>query len=115
GRVSANTAGASAGGRGYAASAGRGPALLALDNPCGTFFPAGARADLGEVQIDVEVDATGHAHASSVLLELPLGQGFANAAHACARQLHFTPALGQNGAPTAGHAKLKLRFKRRTA
>jgi outer membrane biosynthesis protein TonB len=101
-------------GTGAASATSHGPALLALGNPCSAFFPAQADADRGEVQLEVEVDASGHAHASAVLLELPHGQGFAGAARECARQLQFAPAMSQGGAPTTGHAKLKLRFKRRT-
>jgi hypothetical protein len=93
----------------------RGPALLAAGDLCASYFPAHAHVDRGEVQIDVEVDASGRAHASAVMVEAPLGQGFAGAARECARWLRFAPALSQLGAPVAGHAKLKLRFKRRTA
>jgi outer membrane biosynthesis protein TonB len=94
---------------------GRGPALLALGNPCTGYFPEDAHADHGEVQLDVTVDASGHTHASAVLAEQPLGQGFASAARDCARRLEFAPAVSEHGAPMAGHARLKLRFKRRTS
>ena len=94
---------------------GRAPALLAAGDLCAPFFPDRAEADRGEVQIEVEVDAGGHAHASAVLIEAPLNQGFASAARECARRLRFAPAMSESGAPVIGHAKLKLRFKRRTA
>jgi TonB family protein len=93
-------------------SAARGPGLVAIGSPCSSFFPADADDDQGEVQIDVSVDAEGHTRASNVLIEAPRGQGFGNAARACVRRLHFAPARAAGGAPVAGHATLKLRFKR---
>jgi hypothetical protein len=64
------------------------------------------------VQVDVAVDASGHAALSSVLLERPAGQGFAQAAHACTRKLLFAPARDAAGSAVPVHAKLRLVFKR---
>jgi hypothetical protein len=102
-------------GSGAAGGAAHGPGLLAFDSPCAGYFPAHANADHGEVQLSVDVDARGQARASTVLIEQPLHQGFGSAARACARQLHFAPAITDSGAAVPGHAKLKLRFDRRSA
>ena len=98
-----------------ATTSGRAPLLLAAGDLCAAYFPAHAEADRGEVQIEVVVDASGRAEPREVLIEAPLNQGFAGAARECARWLRFAPAMSESGAPTVGHAKLKLRFKRRTA
>ncbi len=104
------------GARGAASGAGQGApaprAQLLSSSPCAGFFPGGAAADVGEVQVDVAVDATGHAALSSVLLERPAGQGFARAAQACASKLLFAPAHDGSGAAVPVHAKLRLVFKR---
>jgi hypothetical protein len=113
--ASTNLGAVGGGAPGAAGMLGHGPALLALSNPCTGYFPEDAHVDQGEVQLDVTVDASGHTHASAVLAEQPRGQGFASAAHDCARRLQFAPAVSERGAPMAGHARLKLRFKRRTS
>lgn len=114
--VGALGAGARGAGHGGAGGSGgallRGPALLALRNPCRGFFPASATVGHGEVRIDVEVDAQGHARLSRLLQEIPRGQGFGSAAQACAAALRFAPAIDQQGLATAGQAKLELRFDR---
>jgi outer membrane biosynthesis protein TonB len=89
-----------------------GPALRPAGSSCSADFPARARVDHGEVQVIVDVDAAGHAHVRSVLLEHPHGQGFGSAARSCAEHLHFDPAIDVRGAPVSGHAKLRLRFDR---
>jgi hypothetical protein len=90
----------------------RGPGLLARGDICSRYFPSHAHANLGRVQISVQVDAAGHARASRVLLESPLGNEFGSAARACAAALRFVPAIDRRGAPVAGEAKLELRFRR---
>jgi hypothetical protein len=115
GSVAAGRAHAGSQGTGAGPATGRvghGPGLVTLGSPCASYFPADAHDDQGEVQIDVSVDAAGHTHASTVLAEQPRGQGFGNAAQACVRQLRFAPARAESGAPVAGHATLKLRFRR---
>lgn len=87
-------------------------AQLLSNHPCAGYFPGEAAVDVGEVQVDVAVDVRGHAALSSVLLERPLGQGFAQAAQACARKLLFAPAHDGSGAAVPVHAKLRLVFKR---
>jgi hypothetical protein len=101
-------------GRERAASAAgllRGPGLLGA-SPCRGYFPAQATAARGAVQIEVRVDETGHAVLSRLLRELPQGQGFGPAAHACAAALRFVPAVNRDGAAVAGEAKLELTFSR---
>lgn len=116
--ASAGSASLGHGGLGHgepgAAGAGlmRGPGLIAYGSPCRQYFPAQARADVGEVQIEVTVDEGGHARASNVLAEMPKGHGFGRAASACADHLRFNPALNRDGARVAGRAKLLLRFRR---
>jgi TonB family protein len=102
-------------GLGASGGAAHGPGLLAFDSPCAGYFPARANADHGEVQLSIDVDARGQTRASTVLIEQPRNQGFGIAARACARQLHFAPAITDSGAAVPGHAKLKLRFDRRSA
>ncbi len=92
-----------------------GPVLRAARGGCTGYFPADARSGHGEVEIDVNVDAGGHARASSVLNEQPFGQGFGSAARGCVRTLEFAPAVDRSGAAVAGHAKLRLRFDRPSA
>jgi TonB family protein len=98
-----------------ASVAAHGPALLPAGSSCAADFPARAHADHGEVHVLVDVDAGGHAHVSSVLLEHPHGQGFGSAARSCAEHLRFDPAIDPRGAPVPGHAKLRLRFDRVSA
>ncbi|HEX5658434.1 MAG TPA: hypothetical protein VFX59_14630 [Polyangiales bacterium] len=88
------------------------PALIASRNPCLGFFPAGAQADHGKVQVQVHVDETGHASASAIVVEAPLGQDFGRAARACAAALRFAPARDSHGLAVAGDAKLELHFHR---
>jgi hypothetical protein len=88
------------------------PALLASRNPCIGYFPAGAHVDHGRVQIQVHVDETGHARASEVVVEAPLGNDFGRAARACASALRFAPARDALGAAVAADAKLELHFHR---
>jgi outer membrane biosynthesis protein TonB len=92
-----------------------GPALLPAGSSCAADFPYRARADHGEVQVMVDVDAGGHAHVTNIMVERPYGQGFAAAARSCAQHLRFDPAVDQTGARVAGGAKLRLRFDRRSA
>ncbi|MFT3924220.1 MAG: hypothetical protein QM778_16920 [Myxococcales bacterium] len=99
-------------GTGAGAGLAHGPGLIARGSPCHRYFPVNARADAGEVQIEVSVDEHGRAHASNVLVEMPKGHGFASAASACVAELRFDPALTQDGAQVAGRAKLRLRFRR---
>lgn len=106
---------AEGGGQGAVQGRAHGPALLALPHPCARYFPPSARANHGEVQVSVEVDAQGQTSASAVLVEAPLGQGFGPAARACIRELHFAPAVSGTGSAVPGHAKLKLSFDRRSA
>jgi outer membrane biosynthesis protein TonB len=87
-------------------------AQLLSSHPCAGYFPGAATADVGEVQVDIVVDASGHAARSSVLIERPSGQGFAQAAQACAPRLLFAPAHDGTGAAVPARAKLKLVFKR---
>jgi hypothetical protein len=108
----AGTKGAASDGTGAGGAAAHGPGLIARGSPCFRFFPAQARVLAGEVQIEVNVDAAGHSHASRILVESPRGQGFASAASACARQLTFAPAADAAGLPVAGRAKLLLKFRR---
>lgn len=96
---------------GSVAAAGRGPGLLATRSPCAGYFPRQARAEQGEVKIEVEVDPSGRTRASTVLAEHPRDQGFASAARACAARLRFAPALSA-GAPVSGRATLRLTFRR---
>lgn len=91
----------------------RAPRLLALHDPCAGYFPQRATIDHGVVQIDVEVDEAGRPQVNELLQELPRGQGFGDAARACAAHLRFVPALDGAGTPSRGHAKLELRFDRR--
>jgi hypothetical protein len=100
-----------AGGAG-SGTAVRRPGLLAQRNPCSGYFPVRANADHGQVQLSVHVDAAGHARADRLLLESPRGQGFGQAARACASALHFAPAVDAHGMPVKGVAKLELRFDR---
>lgn len=90
----------------------RAPRLLAARDPCAGYFPGASSAKHGQVQLAIDVDAQGHAHAREVLLELPRGEGFESAAKACAAQLHFAPALDSDGHPVSGHARIALRFER---
>ena len=90
----------------------RGPGLLPVASPCRGFFPIGAKADHGQVQIHVHVDASGRARFHQLLAEEPRGQGFGSAAAACASALRFAPALNGEGIAIAGSAKLELRFDR---
>ncbi len=99
--------GASAG-----SSLAHGPILRAVAGGCAGFFPARARIGQGVVEIDVSVDAAGHASVSRVLDEHPRGQGFGLAARGCVQRLHFAPAADPSGTAVAGHAKLRLRFDR---
>lgn len=101
--------GLSAGGTGAAV---KGPGLLTLPSPCRGFFPATAQVDRGAVQISVHVDDTGHARLHRLLMEMPRGQGFGAAAHACAAALRFVPAVNGQGIAVAGEAKLELTFSR---
>jgi hypothetical protein len=96
------------------ASSAHGPGLLTTNSPCAGYFPHGARAKYGEVQLTVEVDEQGRARASAIVVEAPLGQGFGSAARSCAERLRFSPAVDAAGTPVYGHAKLKLRFDRAT-
>lgn len=95
-----------------ASSLAHGPGLLVTGRPCAGFFPRRARANHGEVQLSVDVDAEGHAHPSAILLEEPRGQGFGPAARDCAEHLRFRPAVDEHGRPVPGQAKLKLSFDR---
>jgi hypothetical protein len=103
--------GTGSGGTGFGVPATR-PALLASRNPCIGYFPAGAQVDHGSVQIQVRVDETGHARASEIVVEAPLGQDFGRAARACASALRFAPARDALGAAIAADAKLELHFHR---
>ena len=89
-----------------------GPRLLSTHNPCAAFFPEHSTIQHGQVQLIIEVDAVGHAHASRTLLEVPASQGFAAAASACAQHLNFAPALDLNGHPVQAYARVELRFDR---
>lgn len=89
-----------------------GPRLLVADDPCARYFPGGATAQHGQVQLEVHVDAQGHPHPVQTLLEQPLGQGFAGAAKACALRLSFAPARDEHGQPVAAQARIALRFER---
>ena len=91
----------------------RGPVLISHGNPCAGYFPARAATDHGEVRIAVGVDRAGMPGAGRVLFERPAGQGFGQAAEACARALRFAPARSINGLAVAGQARLRLRFGRR--
>lgn len=102
-------AGADGGGGGEPVS---GPRLLASGNPCRGYFPAGAHAAHGRVQVEVEVGANGRIASTRVMAEQPLGEGFAGAARACADRLLFTPAHTSRGTPVEGHARLLLSFDR---
>lgn len=88
-----------------------GPILRAATS-CAGYFPVDARTGRGEVEIDVTVDAGGHARESHVLNEQPFGQGFGVAARGCVQTLSFAPAVDRSGAAVSGHAKLRLRFAR---
>ncbi len=110
GAATAGTQGGS--GRGHGSGRAHGPGLIAHGAPCKGYFPAQARADEGEVRIEVIVDPLGHTRATTVLTEVPKGHGFGLAASACASHLHFDPAVDDGGARVAGRAKLLLRFQR---
>jgi hypothetical protein len=90
----------------------RGPGLLPVPSPCRRYFPVSAKANHGEVQIDVHVDPSGRARFRRLLAETPRGQGFGSAAAACAQALRFAPARNGAGMAIAGSAKLELRFDR---
>ena len=90
----------------------RAPRLIASRAPCAGYFPGAAEADRGQVQLSIDVDAEGHSHPSQTLSELPRGQGFENAAKACAAKLHFIPALDAHGQPVAAQARIALSFDR---
>ena len=98
-------------GTGQGQGLAHGPGLIADGAPCKGYFPAQARADEGEVRIEVTVDESGHARATTVLAEIPRDNGFGVAASACANHLHFDPAMDHGGARVAGRAKLLLRFR----
>ena len=100
------------GGVGKGHGLAHGPGLIARSVPCKGYFPAQARADEGEVRIEVTVDERGHTRATTVLAEMPKGNGFGVAASACANHLHFDPAIDNSGSRVAGRAKLLLRFRR---
>lgn len=111
----------SATGAGPASSAGGGsasdapassPRLLSAGNPCAGYFPAGANAAHGRVQVEVEVGPNGRIESTRVMAEQPLGEGFGGAARACADRLLFRPAHTVQGTPTEGLARLLLRFDR---
>jgi TonB family protein len=87
------------------------PRLIARGDPCRGYFPTKSRAHRGEVMVDVDVDDHGRPREVHVLVEQPTAEGFGDAAMACARRLQFTPAADGHGAPVAGHAKLRLRFR----
>lgn len=89
-----------------------GPRLLATSDPCAGYFPASAESSHGEVQLAIQVSADGLARPSRTLVEHPRGQGFGNAAKACAVRLRFVPARDAGGQPVAAEAKVALRFER---
>ena len=93
-------------------ASGRGPGLLAVQNPCGGYFPASATVDHARVRVHVRVDQAGRASVTRVLTELPGGQDFGSAARACAAALRFAPAVDGVGLPVPGDAKLELSFHR---
>jgi TonB family protein len=64
------------------------------------------------VRIHVQVDATGRAQLSRVLIEAPTSQGFGAAAAACATRLRFLPAIDGGGAAVPSEARLELLFER---
>lgn len=109
--MTAATAGSGRGGDTAGAPA-RGPRLVSAANPCAGYFPAGAHAAHGRVQVEVEVGANGRIASTRVMAEQPLGEGFAGAARACADRLLFTPAHTSQGTPVEGHARLLLSFDR---
>ena len=88
------------------------PRLLSAGNPCAGYFPAGANAAHGRVQVEVEVGPNGRIESTRVMAEQPLGEGFGGAARACADRLLFRPAHSVQGTPTEGLARLLLRFDR---
>jgi hypothetical protein len=91
-----------------------GPGLLSRGDPCLGYFPTSAEVASGVVRVLVAVDEGGHARAKDVLLELPVGEGFGDAARACASRLRFSPARDGRGVAVPGQAKLELRFQRKT-
>lgn len=99
-------------GRGSGGGAVRAPRLLARGDPCAGYFPIGAVAKRGQVQLDVTVDAQGHPRGAQVLAEMPGRQGFGPAARACARRLHFAPAHDDRGHAVSWHATIRVRFAR---
>lgn len=110
-------AGGGAHGAGHAGAGAplHGPGLLSRGEPCAGYFPASADAASGVVRVVVQVDESGHARPQDVLLEYPVGEGFAEAARACAEHLRFAPARDGRGAAVPGRAKLELRFRRTVA
>jgi hypothetical protein len=88
------------------------PGLLAFTDPCRGYYPSGAAAEHGEVQLVVEVSAEGYTGTSHVTVESPSLQGFANAARACAKRLRFRPARDEEGVAIPGRAVLALSFDR---
>ena len=104
-------------GRGARPIAGRGaPAhLLGKSHPCADLFPYAARSDSGTVAVALDVATDGQPLEAHIVEELPLGQGFALAAHHCVRRLRFAPALDAEGHAVASRSVVRLRFARRTA
>ncbi|HEY6555833.1 MAG TPA: energy transducer TonB [Polyangiaceae bacterium] len=86
--------------------------LVASTAACNGFFPALAASDDGVVTLSMQVTPSGHAHAGRVLDELPLGEGFGDAARRCLQRVRFQPALDRHGQPVASTSVLRLRFAR---
>jgi hypothetical protein len=92
------------------AATGRRPRLKSSWNPCSNVFPSEATADYGTVTIALAVSSSGAAALPHVLSESPVGQGFGQAARACAAQLHFHPAVDVTGVAVTSNSVVRLKF-----
>lgn len=88
------------------------PRLLGSADPCHGLFPWRARSNHGEVTLSLWVDPAGHPHPERVIDEHPRGEGFAEAARACAQRLRFSAAHDERGAAIAARSVVKLDFDR---
>jgi hypothetical protein len=87
-------------------------ARLLRAQSCADLFPFSAESEHGVVELAVKVSHTGYGSVEGVRASSPDGQGFEQAARACATRLRFAPAIDAGGEPMASLSVIRLRFDR---
>ena len=81
-------------------------------DPCGGYFPSGARDDVASAAVMVTIARNGSVSGVQLLSESPAKQGFGAAARTCMASKRFNPGLDRDGKPTATAIRVNIRFSR---